>query len=145
MGTNTNALEHTVGFYKSLWHFVAIIVFAAPLFALSEFVDARLIVEWRRWLCKELLVSYFSDRSFFKLKQQQGGIDNPDQVTPHRSPNAYWLSTPTSHLLYHKTIPIPHSCRISGFRGRFEVYPSDASSASAPNCEWLNAIRLARL
>ena len=60
--------------------FVVIIVVACPLFAIADWVEQRLTLEWRNWLTSYLLRAYFADRSFFKLKQQAGSLDNPDQV-----------------------------------------------------------------
>lgn len=42
--------------------------------------QARLKLEWRRFLTQQLLQAYFSRRAFFNLKLQAAGIDNPDQV-----------------------------------------------------------------
>ena len=53
---------------------------AAPLFAANDFVEDRLTLEWRNWLCKELLRGYYANRSFYKLHQLEGNLDNPDQV-----------------------------------------------------------------
>ena len=69
------------GFYKCIWSFVLIIFFAAPLFAATDFVEARIKVEWRRWLNKELLNSYYSNKSYFRLHQLTDELDNPDQVS----------------------------------------------------------------
>lgn len=44
-------------------------------------MQARLKLEWRRFLTQQLLRAYFSRRAFFNLKLQAAGIDNPDQVT----------------------------------------------------------------
>ncbi|KAK9809945.1 hypothetical protein WJX72_002230 [[Myrmecia] bisecta] len=71
--------KDTVGFYKAVWEFVMIICIAAPLFALNDWVEARLVMEWRRWLTRQLLIGYFSNRAFFKLHQQLDTVDNPDQ------------------------------------------------------------------
>ena len=57
-----------------------IIVLACPLFASADWVEQRLTLEWRNWLTSYLLRAYFADRAFFKLKQQCGSLDNPDQV-----------------------------------------------------------------
>jgi ABC transporter transmembrane region 2 len=73
--------KDVAGFHKALWQFVGIIFVAAPLFATTDFVEARLKVEWRLWLTRQLLHAYFSDRSFYSLKLQSALLlDNPDQV-----------------------------------------------------------------
>lgn len=71
------------GFYRAVWYFVFIIIFAAPVVALSQFVESRLVLEWRRWLCADLLKLYFKNCAFFKLHINTGKIDNPDQVNHH--------------------------------------------------------------
>lgn len=54
---------------------------AAPLFAATDFIEGRIKLEWRRWLCREFMNSYYSNRAFFRLHQQTDvEIDNPDQV-----------------------------------------------------------------
>ena len=67
------------GFYKGIWVWVGIIAVAVPLFATTEYVEARVTLEWRNWLSHELLRGYYADRAFYKLGQQRS-IDNPDQV-----------------------------------------------------------------
>ena len=68
------------GFMKAIKNFVLIIIVACPLFAVADWVEQRLTLEWRNWLTSYLLRAYFADRAFFKLKQQAGSLDNPDQV-----------------------------------------------------------------
>ena len=46
--------------------FVLIIVVAAPLMAVQYYLEARLTLEWRRWLTNRLLMAYFSDQTFFR-------------------------------------------------------------------------------
>lgn len=67
------------GFYKGIWSWVAIIAVAVPLFASTEYVEARFTLEWRNWLSHELLRGYYADRAFYKLGHQRS-IDNPDQA-----------------------------------------------------------------
>lgn len=59
--------------------FIGIIVVAAPLFAINQYIDSRIAVEWRSWLARRLINSYFASRSYFHLKTEAKGIDNPDQ------------------------------------------------------------------
>mmetsp|Transcript_14977 Transcript_14977/g.45203 ORF Transcript_14977/g.45203 Transcript_14977/m.45203 type:complete len:636 (-) Transcript_14977:410-2317(-) len=75
------------GFYSAIWQFVGIIAMATPSFALADWLEARLKLEWRRWLTARLLGAYFSDRAFFALKLQAAGIDNPDQRICDDVPN----------------------------------------------------------
>lgn len=70
-----------MGFYKSIWSYIAIILFAAPLFAATDFFEARLSLEWRRWLCRELMNGYYANQAHFRLHQlTEAELDNPDQV-----------------------------------------------------------------
>lgn len=66
-------------FYAAVRDFVGIIIIAAPLFALNHYVDSRIAVEWRAWLARRLINGYFASRSYFRLKMDPSGIDNPDQ------------------------------------------------------------------
>lgn len=89
------------GFYRGTRRYVAILLAAAPLFALSKFVQGKLGLDWRRWLTQHLCGLYFTNRAFYALKigylsagkgggegsvhaagdckgeEQGGGIDNP--------------------------------------------------------------------
>lgn len=47
-------------FHGAVRSFLGVIVVAAPLFALSQYVEGRVIVEWRRWLAEQMLVAYFA-------------------------------------------------------------------------------------
>ncbi|CAM9945416.1 unnamed protein product, partial [Discosporangium mesarthrocarpum] len=56
------------GFYRGVRRYVAILLFAAPLFALSQYVQGKLGLDWRSWLTTRLCNMYFSNRSFYTLK-----------------------------------------------------------------------------
>lgn len=71
-----------VNFQKAVWGFGGIILLAAPLFALTDFVEDRMKVEWRQWLTTKLLDGYYSNRSYYRLHQHELSVDNPDQVCP---------------------------------------------------------------
>lgn len=43
------------GFHAAVWDFVLIIVVAAPLFALTDYVDSCLTVAWRKWLTQHMI------------------------------------------------------------------------------------------
>lgn len=38
------------------------------------------MLEWRRFLTRQLLEGYYSNQAFFRLHQQLGLLDNPDQA-----------------------------------------------------------------
>jgi hypothetical protein len=40
--------EMAGGFYGAIWKYAFIILIAAPLFAATDFVELRLVLEWRR-------------------------------------------------------------------------------------------------
>ncbi|KAI3434840.1 hypothetical protein D9Q98_002895 [Chlorella vulgaris] len=67
------------GFWVAVWDFVLIIAVAAPLFALTDYVDSCLTVAWRQWLTQHMIRVYFSDHAYFRLKIDPQAIDNPDQ------------------------------------------------------------------
>eukprot|EP00903_Cladosiphon_okamuranus_P008953 g8567.t2 len=56
------------GFYRGTRRYVAILLAAAPLFALSRFVQGKLGLDWRRWLTEHLCGLYFGNRAFYALK-----------------------------------------------------------------------------
>ncbi|CAN0130773.1 unnamed protein product [Ectocarpus sp. 6 AP-2014] len=56
------------GFYRGTRRYVLILLAAAPLFALSKFVQGKLGLDWRRWLTEHLCGLYFQNRSFYALK-----------------------------------------------------------------------------
>ena len=60
--------------------FAAVILVASPLVASADFVEQRLVLEWRRFLTRKLLAGYYSNRAYFRLHQQVGLLDNPDQA-----------------------------------------------------------------
>lgn len=97
------------GFYRGTRRYVILLLAAAPLFALSKFVQGKLGLDWRRWLTGHLCGLYFSNRAFYALKigdiysaggkdrdglevagkekgkgeEQRGGIDNPVSAVSH--------------------------------------------------------------
>ncbi len=67
--------------------------------ARADFVESRLVLEWRRYLTARLMAGYYADRAFFRLHQQAGLLDNPDQArspgagrVPLEQPGTRWLS-----------------------------------------------------
>ncbi|CAI5532786.1 unnamed protein product, partial [Closterium sp. Naga37s-1] len=65
-------------FYHAVFKFIIIIVVAAPFFALFDYVQELLSLEWRLWLTNLLLSRYFANHAFLDLKMA-GKLDNPDQ------------------------------------------------------------------
>ena len=79
-GSSTHALCIAAAFHTAVRDFVLIICVAAPLFALTDYVDSCMTVAWRRWLTRHCVRTYFARRAFFRLKLDPQAIDNPDQV-----------------------------------------------------------------
>ncbi len=73
------------GFYLAIWKYAGIILLAAPLFSVSDFVELRLVLEWRRWLTTHIMAGYFANRAFYNLHHQLGLLDNPDQACAYCS------------------------------------------------------------
>ncbi len=65
-------------FWRSIFHCLAILVFAVPIYAYYYYVRDKLGILWRRWMTRDFLGNYFSDRSYYELNANEE-IDNPDQ------------------------------------------------------------------
>lgn len=65
-------------FYSAMLHYLLIIATAVPLFALQDFVEARLVLAWRAALTDALLAAFFRGPAFFRVVHT-AGVDNPDQ------------------------------------------------------------------
>jgi ABC-type uncharacterized transport system fused permease/ATPase subunit len=63
--------KESAEFYSAVWGFVGIIIFAAPLFALNEYIDSRISIEWRSWMASRPISSYFADLAYFRLKMDR--------------------------------------------------------------------------
>lgn len=68
------------GFYRGTRRYVVILLAAAPLFALSRFVQGKLGLDWRRWLTEHLCGLYFGNRAFYALKI--GYLSPSSKTTP---------------------------------------------------------------
>lgn len=82
------------GFRKAVLRYAGIIAVAAPLFALSDWVEDRLKLAWRAWLASRLMGDYFGNAAFYRLHLVTAAdcaagddpaaavvatVDNPDQ------------------------------------------------------------------
>eukprot|EP00892_Ulva_mutabilis_P009492 jgi/Ulvmu1/6915/UM031_0122.1 len=65
-------------FYATVWHYVAIIAAAVPLFALQDFVEERLVLAWRAYLTDVLCAAFFRSAAYYRVVHMDG-VDNPDQ------------------------------------------------------------------
>jgi len=66
------------GFYEAIYKYLGVIAIAAPLFAMYQYVQDLVALEWRLWLTRLLVREYFGNDAYFKLKAE-GSMDNPDQ------------------------------------------------------------------
>lgn len=76
--TSALAAADAPRFWSSIRRFVAVLVFAVPLYAFYYYVRDNLGLLWRRWLTHHFLERYFTQRAFYKLNSV-AGLDNPDQ------------------------------------------------------------------
>ena len=100
--------------------FCGVIAFAVPLFATAEYMETRLVLEWRRWLTRELLLSYFADQAYFRLTLQMDSVDNPDQAC---------LCFP---FLYVSDIWKFSCCQIVALRSALSTCAAHTACAAAP-------------
>ena len=72
------AVHHAEAWLAALWHFVAIILAATPLFALEDFVIDRFALAWRTHLTETITAAFFANEAYYRVVHM-GGVDNPDQ------------------------------------------------------------------
>ena len=65
-------------YWSSIYHTIGLLIVAVPLYGFYYFVRDKLAVSWRRWMTKQFLDRYFSNKAFYKLAFRTD-IDNPDQ------------------------------------------------------------------
>lgn len=76
--TSALAAQDADRFWLSIWKCLAILVVGVPVYAFYYYVRDRLALNWRRWLTRDFLGSYFSNRAYYELNAS-ADIDNPDQ------------------------------------------------------------------
>lgn len=65
-------------FWTSIVQCLAILIVAVPIYAFYYYVRDKLGLNWRRWLTRSFLGSYFGHRAYYELNSN-AEIDNPDQ------------------------------------------------------------------
>lgn len=65
-------------FWSGMRFYFALLILAIPVNAFYYFARDRLAVHWRRWMTKQFLGDYFSNRAYYDLTSN-ATIDNPDQ------------------------------------------------------------------
>ncbi len=76
--TSALAARDADRFWRSIFRCLAILVVAVPLYGYYYYVRDKLGIFWRRWLTRDFLGNYFSDRAYYELNASDE-IDNPDQ------------------------------------------------------------------
>eukprot|EP00667_Euglena_gracilis_P003924 EG_transcript_3935 len=76
--TTAMAERNQPGFWKAVYSYAKIVVVACPLFALTEFSEAKFVFHWRHWLTRHCMGHYWSGRCFYTLGRDDA-IDHPDQ------------------------------------------------------------------
>ncbi|MEL6495865.1 MAG: SbmA/BacA-like family transporter, partial [Cyanobacteria bacterium J06623_7] len=66
-------------FWQTLKLIGLIIIVSVPLISFKTYIEARLALDWRRWLTEKYLSGYLSKQRFFHLGAY-GEIDNPDRT-----------------------------------------------------------------
>jgi len=65
-------------FTQMLFKWLGAIGAGVPVFALRDWLQSRLALDWRRSLTERLTGDYLSGRAFYRVAAQ-GTVDNPDQ------------------------------------------------------------------
>jgi len=76
--TSALAARDAERFWTSILECLGILIVAVPIYGFYYYVRDKLGIFWRRWLTRDFLASYFSDRSYYDLNASVD-IDNPDQ------------------------------------------------------------------
>jgi vitamin B12/bleomycin/antimicrobial peptide transport system ATP-binding/permease protein len=76
--TSALAARDAGRFWYAIEKCLVILAVGVPVYAFYYYVRDRLGLHWRRWLTRDFLAAYFSDRAYYKLNASQD-IDNPDQ------------------------------------------------------------------
>ena len=76
--TSALAARDADRFWFSISLSLGLLVVAVPIYAVYYYVRDKLGLFWRRWLTRDFLGSYFSNRAYYELNAT-AEIDNPDQ------------------------------------------------------------------
>ena len=108
--TSALAAKDEDRFWRSIVQCLGILVVAVPIYAFYYFVRDKLGLYWRRWLTRDFLGSYFSNRAYYELNASQD-IDNPDQRI------AEDINTFTQKSLYFLLVLVGASLQLIAFSG----------------------------
>jgi len=76
--TSALAARDADRFWLSISMSLGLLIVAVPIYAFYYYVRDKLGLFWRRWLTRNFLGSYFSNRAYYELNAT-AEIDNPDQ------------------------------------------------------------------
>ncbi len=97
-------------YWSSIYHTIGLLIVAVPLDGFDDFVRDKLTIAWRRWMTKQFLHSYFSNKAFYKLAFRTD-IDNPDQRISED------INTFTQKSIYFLLIFIETALQLVAFSG----------------------------
>jgi len=97
-------------FWTAIKECLAILFAAVPIYAFYYYVRDRLGINWRRWMTRSFLGSYFSNRAYYELNAN-ADIDNPDQRI------AEDINTFTQRSLYFLLVLISALLQLIAFSG----------------------------
>jgi putative ATP-binding cassette transporter len=108
--TSALAAKDADRFWIAIRECFAILVIAVPIYAFYYYVRDKLGIYWRRWLTRNFLGSYFSNRAYYALNGN-AEIDNPDQRI------AEDINTFTQRSLYFLLVIIGALLQLIAFSG----------------------------
>jgi putative ATP-binding cassette transporter len=108
--TSALAAKDADRFWIAIRECFAILVIAVPIYAFYYYVRDKLGIYWRRWLTRNFLGSYFSNRAYYVLNGN-AEIDNPDQRI------AEDINTFTQRSLYFLLVIIGALLQLIAFSG----------------------------
>lgn len=76
--TSALAAKDADRFWTAIEQCLLILLVAVPIYAFYYYVRDKLGLYWRRWMTRDFLGSYFSNRAYYDLNASSE-IDNPDQ------------------------------------------------------------------
>ena len=108
--TSALAAKDADRFWHSIRICFVILVAAVPIYGFYYYVRDKLGVYWRRWMTRDFLGSYFSNRAYYELNSSPE-IDNPDQRV------AEDINTFTQRTLYFLLVLIGALLDLMAFSG----------------------------
>lgn len=108
--TSSLAARDADRFWTAILQCLGILTVAAPSYAFYYYVRDKLGLYWRRWLTRDFLRRYFSQRAYYELNTNPE-IDNPDQRI------AEDINTFTQRSLYFLLVLIGALLQLTAFCG----------------------------